>query len=57
MTKVAFHYYQSSPRIHVSHLTEMNVVPEIGDTIVVVNSEFYALNKKIKDKMIVDTDW
>lgn len=50
MTKVHFYYYQSSPRIHICHVEKMNIVPELGDTIGVINSEFVALNKEIKRK-------
>jgi hypothetical protein len=48
--RVAFYYYQHSPRIHISHVEEMDLVPTIGDTISLMNGEFYSLNKKIKEK-------
>jgi hypothetical protein len=50
MAKVYFYYYQSSPRISISHTEEMENIPMVGDVISVINSEFCSLNKKIKDK-------
>lgn len=53
MKKVYFEYYQASPRIHISHTEEMEIIPIIGDTISLINTEFFALNKKIKDKNFI----
>lgn len=50
MAKVYFYYYQSSPRISISHTEEMEIIPIVGDVISVINSECTSLNKKIKDK-------
>jgi len=50
MYKVQFYFYQSSPRVHINHLEKMNYLPQIGDTITLINDEFFQLNKNLKEK-------
>jgi len=50
MAKVNFYFYQHSPRIHINHTEEMEIAPNVGDVIGVINHEFYSLNKDIKKK-------
>lgn len=50
MARVYFYYYQSSPRILISHTEEMDTIPVVGDVICVYKEECKALNKKLADK-------